>query len=966
MISRSSGILNILIVEDDRVDRMALIRALSRSSLGAVNTRQTTSLAEALASLQEARPDVVLLDLGLPDSSGLESLSSLTPWTEEIPVVILTGHGDEETALGAMQKGVQDYLTKDNITGPVLSRVIRYAIERKEYERQLRTSEERYRIVFENSAVAMIVADNTLRLVSWNQVTEELLGMDRSDLLCREVSTLHPAQEWERLVALDIEHGGSGNHLETKMIRKTGEVIDVDISLSPLRGVHGEITGSVAVIKDITTRKQAETALREREERLKLAISGGDLATWDWNIVTGHIDINPRWLEMLGYTRGELPSHVSTWKTLLHPDDASFATSVLNAHLQGRTASYEAECRLRHKSGRWVWVLDKGRVTERDEDGRPLRACGTHLDITRWKEAEACLKQAKEQAEQMSRDLLKATTCANEMAVQAQAANAAKSQFLANMTHEIRTPMNAVIGFSDILAEEDLTPEQREYVGLIRDSGHHLLELINDILDLSKIEANRVQIELENCDLAGVLRSIDAMMRPLADNKGLELKMVRSPDVPDLIRTDGSRLRQCLVNLISNAIKFTEAGHVHVRVRPAGSPEEPQLCFDVEDTGVGISFDKQESIFEAFTQADGTTTRKYGGTGLGLTITKRLAELLGGMVRVRSEPGGGSVFSLTLSTGVCTQEEPSPQDSAADQPAGTDNAGSQNARFSGRTLVAEDVRTNQLLIKLMLERLGLEVTVVENGDDAVAEATHGSYDLILMDVQMPRKNGHEATRELRRLGVTTPIVALTAHAMKGDRQDCLAAGCNDYLAKPIERDQLVAVLTRCLQSQENDPMYEQTRTTDPSQPLTRDAGSTSQAKDAEETPVILWDRLLSRIGDEDLVRELMPVCIQDNRTRLAALGEAVEAKDPANVKLYAHAIKGSSANLGVEGLSEVAKRLEHMAANGDLSQAEQLLQEIRTQFQRLESFVSQSDWMEVVKRQAADHRLEQPTCGQTA
>ncbi|MEN6424660.1 MAG: response regulator [Phycisphaerales bacterium] len=962
MISRSEGTVNILIVEDDPVDRKALIRALAGSSLGTVNTRQAACLAEALASLNVDRPDVVLLDLGLPDSHGLESVASLAPWTDEIPVVILTGRGDEEMAINAMQKGVQDYLTKDNITGSVLSRVIRYAIERKEYERQLRTSEERYRTIFENSAVAITVADCALRLVSWNRVTEELLGMDASDLEGREVSTLHPPQEWQRLLALDIQQDRSESHLETKIVRKTGETIDVEISLSPLRGTRGEITGSMAVMKDITTRKRAETALREREERLNLAISGGDLATWDWNVTTGRIDVNSRWLEMLGYIRGELKPHMSTWEDLVHPDDLPPTMSALEAHLQGRTASYETEHRLRHKSGRWVWVLDKGRVTERDEDGRPLRACGTHLDITERKEAEESLKQAKEQAEQMSRDLMEATRRANEMADQARAANAAKSQFLANMTHEIRTPMNAIIGFSDLLADQQLTAEQREYVGMIRDSGHHLLHLINDILDLSKIEANRVQIESENCDLAAVLRSVETMMRPLADTKGLELQVVKSPDVPDLVRTDGSRLRQCLVNLISNAIKFTEAGYVHVHVRPDGPREEPRLRFDVEDTGIGIPSDKQELIFEAFTQADGTTTRKYGGTGLGLTITRRLAELLGGAVTVRSEPGRGSVFSLTILAGVCTQEKASPQDSSTDKPPEIKGDGSQNTQFSGRVLVAEDVRTNRLLIQLMLERLGLDVTVVENGDEAVAEATRGSYDMILMDVQMPRKNGHEATRELRRLGVTTPIVALTAHAMKGDRQDCLAAGCDDYLAKPIERDGLVAVLMRYLRSEENGPVHEQARATDPF----CDAGGTSQGDGAEETPIIIWDRLISRIGDEDMVRELMPVCIQDNKTRLAALSEAVEAKDPANVKLYAHAIKGSSANLGVERLAEVAKRLEHLAADGDLSQAKELLQEIRTQFQRLESFVSRTDWMEIVKRQAADHRLEQPTCGQTA
>jgi len=283
---------------------------------------------------------------------------------------------------------------------------------------------------------------------------EHLLGMDRSDLQGREASTLYPPEEWRKLLALKSPHPTGGKRLETKIIRKTGEIVDIEISLSMLTGPHGEVTGSMGVMTDITKRKKAERALREREERLNLAISGADLATWDWNIPTGHIDVNPRWHEMLGYVRDEVQPHLSTWESLIHPDDRPEIQAVLDAHLQGRTNSYESEYRLRHKSGRWVWVLDKGRVTERDETGRPLRACGTHLDITEWKEAEVSLKQAKEHAERMSWDLVEATRRANDMAAQAEAANAAKSEFLANMTHEIRTPMNAIIGFSDLLADQ--------------------------------------------------------------------------------------------------------------------------------------------------------------------------------------------------------------------------------------------------------------------------------------------------------------------------------------------------------------------------------------------------------------------------------------------------------------------------------------------------------------------------------
>ena len=959
MTSAGNGSINILIVEDDLVDRKVLGRALNESALSISTIRFAGSLAEALRCLEDQPPDIVLLDLGLPDSYGLESVSRLTEWMNDIPIVVLSGFEDEQTAVSAVQQGVQDYLTKDAINSSVLARVICYAIERKEHERQLRTAEERYRTIFENSAVGIMMADETERLISWNQLTEELLGMDESDLYHREVCSLYPPDQWQKIRSEHVRKKGMQHHLETKMIRKTGETIDVDISLTVLTNARGAVDGSIGVVRDITQRKRTQRALREREERLNLAIAGADLGTWDWNIATGHIDINARWAEMLGYAPNELKPHIEMWKELVHPDDLPKVMALLNAHMVDQTPAYEIEHRLRHKSGRWVWVLDKGKVIERDAEGRPLRACGTHLDVTERKEAEEHLTRAKEKAEQMSQELMEANKTANEMAARAEAANAAKSQFLANMTHEIRTPMNAIIGFSDVLAEQDLAREQQGYVELIRDSGRHLLHLINDILDLSKIEAGRFQMEWRSCELATVLDSVEAMMRPSAEKRGLEFKVIKSPDVPDLVHTDASRLRQCLVNLISNAIKFTQAGHVHVRVFLDGARSDPCLRFDVEDTGIGIAPEKQEAIFEAFTQADGTTTRKYGGTGLGLTITRKLIGLLGGTVFVKTRLGEGSVFSLTMPAGFCPLKAPSASEPSRTEPVTAQVARADNVKIHGCVLVAEDVQTNQILIKLLLEKLGLDVTVVENGQEAVQEATQSDYDLILMDVQMPRKNGHEATRELRGLGLAVPIVALTAHAMQEDRQDCLAAGCDDYLAKPIDREKLVEILMRYLpRSTDGLPLAA------PS-PVSKGPQATA-ASEAAQQPIIAWHQLIMRIGDEELVRELMPVCVQDNRSRLESLREVVEAKDAANIKLYAHAIKGSTANLGAEPLSDAARRLERMAAADDLSQAEALLEAIRTQFERFEAFVSRPDWVEIAKQQQdVAEPAEQPNCDLT-
>ena len=377
---------------------------------------------------------------------------------------------------------------------------------------------------------------------------------------------------------------------------------------------------------------------------------------------------------------------------------------------------------------------------------------------------------------------------------QADAANRAKSEFLANMSHEIRTPMNGLIGYAELLAYESLTPAQQEYVATIRHSGDNLLEIINDVLDLSKIEAGEMTIEQIACPLAEMLEALGSILRPQVAGRPVALEMHVEADVPKRIYTDPVRLRQCLVNLAGNAIKFTEEGHVSVNVSLEMDDHQRWIRFDVEDTGIGISPDQQTVIFDLFTQADATTTRRFGGTGLGLAITRRLANLLGGDVAVSSRLGQGSVFTLRLP---CVMAEDghdeddtscSPASLSADEP----------VRFLGRVLVAEDTPVNQTLVRKMLERLGLEVEIVANGREAMHAVARASFDLILMDMQMPEVSGYEATRRLRNGGCTTPIVAFTAHAMAVERERCMQAGCTDYLSKPVRHRELLVVLDRYL------------------------------------------------------------------------------------------------------------------------------------------------------------------------
>ena len=322
-----------------------------------------------------------------------------------------------------------------------------------------------------------------------------------------------------------------------------------------------------------------------------------------------------------------------------------------------------------------------------------------------------------------------------DMAAKAKAASVAKSQFLANMSHEIRTPMNAILGFGELLADETLTCKQRDYVDTIHDSSKHLLDLINDILDFSKIEAKQFEIEMIECSLGRILNFIESTMRFMAEKKSLDLKIVESDNLPERIRTDPARLRQCLINLTNNAIKFTKEGHVYVNVSLEDRDNQPYIRFDIEDTGIGIPKDKQKEIFEVFVQADGSTNRKYGGTGLGLAITKQLAELLGGELTVTSEVGTGSVFSIAIPAGLDVTKQ-SHLDIHATH---TDPriAETEQSGFFGHILVAEDAPTNQVLIKSLLERVGLQVTIVEDGNQTLQKVLTQQFDLIFMDIQMP-------------------------------------------------------------------------------------------------------------------------------------------------------------------------------------------------------------------------------------
>src|ERR1700722_11270696 len=411
----------------------------------------------------------------------------------------------------------------------------------------------------------------------------------------------------------------------------------------------------------------------------------------------------------------------------------------------------------------------------------------------------------------INEDLLAATERATEMAKIAQVANQAKSEFLANMSHEIRAPMNGVIGMTELLLDAPLDARQRDYAETIRDSARALLTVINDILDFSKIEAGRLDLEMTRFEVRDLLEDVARLMAIQAHAKNLEITAHVDPAVPEFVQGDAGRLRQVLVNLCGNAVKFTEQGEVALNVSAiAQNGECTTLRFDVRDTGIGISPDRLHTLFKPFSQVDASTTRRFGGTGLGLSIVKRLAEMMGGEVGVESLEGGGSTFWFTARFAIAEPEPAVPQLSARaterrtrTRPVETkDYRGAQFGREGKRRiLLAEDNVVNEKVASRTLQKLGYHVDAVGNGREAVTAWESGRYDLILMDCQMPELDGYEATREIRNRerGLQhIPIVALTAHAMKDDDLKCRAAGMDDHLTKPLDRRRLEICLEHFL------------------------------------------------------------------------------------------------------------------------------------------------------------------------
>jgi len=829
--------------------------------------------------------------------------------------------------------------------------------ERKKVQEALRESEEKYRLLVENQSDLVVKFDTEWRFLFASPSYCEMFGKSEEELIGGKfMPTVHaedrePTQKAMREL-LEPPHTC---YLEQRAKTKRGwrwfawadkAILDAD----------GRVKAIVGVGRDITDRKKVEMALTVQKglaetesQKLRSMIEGMEqgiiVADFDDRI----IEVNTWFLNAVGLKRERLIGR-SLWSIpSMEPmemireviesfrDRSRTSLAVVEHDMLGLSVSLRVQP-IFHEDGAYMGVI--------------LNI----IDVSDLVRVQKDLEAANRELARTNAELEYAIERANRFAEESAAAAQAKSEFLANMSHEIRTPLNAVLGMVELVLETRLNAQQSEYLSIVKTSADTLLRLISDILDLSKIEAGRLSLEEIEFDLAEVIDQITAAFAHEAGEAGLKFTWVTSPDVPTALVGDPTRVRQVLGNLVSNAIKFTEEGEVSVKVSlEAMLGDRAGLRFSVTDSGIGIRPDMTSKIFEAFVQADGSTTRRFGGTGLGLAIAKRIVEAMGGEITVESTPGVGSTFTFIAEFGLQTAAGARQSDSlsrlefrsagliqearislsdregeAPAEPQGRRADGEITMHPDLRVLVAEDNLVNQKVAAAMLKRLGCEFDIVENGIEALNAMAKKRYDLVLMDIQMPIVDGLAAVQAIRLDPwlIDIPVVALTAHAMEGDRAHFLEAGMDDYLAKPIKLKELADMMDKWKKGRGSG---------------FGEADVGDEAIDGGLSETLDIEKAMEQLGgDRDLLTEVLGIFLKDVPRKLDSLRESLERNDREGIRIAAHSMKGASANIAAERVRGVAYQLEQMALTGHIEQIREKIETLEAELERLESAINQT------------------------
>lgn len=740
--------------------------------------------------------------------------------------------------------------------------------------------------IAEENIHAVVIADVEGKITWVNKSFTNMTGYKLADVIGKKPGHLLQGPETDSLTVQYLsEQVKKGLPFTADIINytKAREKYWLRIQGQAIHNEKGEIAGYFALEEDITKEKESESLFKNALESI------GD-NVWEHDFQKGKTFFTKSDNQFLGYTSEEITSNSELWWSRVHKDDLHILIENDLNYKNRKANSHSLEYRIIHKNGSILWVLDRGIVIQRDAAGNPMRIIGTHTDITKQKQLEQDLIKAREQAESMAK---------------------AKESFLANMSHEIRTPMNAILGMGNQLAKTDLNEKQSFYLNTMKTAAENLLVIINDILDLSKIEAGKLTVERIGFEPKKVSENAILVLMHKAEEKGLSLyNSFTDPQLSDILIGDPYRLNQVLLNLISNSIKFTEKGQIDIRWQVLNDTASTQLVrISVIDSGIGMEKEFVERLFDKFNQEYESVSRNYGGTGLGMSICKELVELMGGHIEVSSEKGVGTTiyFDIEFQKGTC-DDIPEQQTSVS---VVTNNF------LKGRTiLIADDNEMNRLLASTVLKNYGADLVEASNGEESIAILQQEHIDLVLMDIQMPVMNGYEATRQLRSMGYTLPVIALTANAVRGENENCIKAGMNDYMAKPFKEDDFLSLIATWLNADQR---------------IESNAKSMSQIQNTAKPCFDLSGLHEISQGDQGFIKKMLELFIEQASLTIIEMRSAYTNNNFTQVKKIAHRIKPSIDSLGIVQLKEEIRDIEkHAEEYGHSTQMNGLLEKTET------------------------------------